>query len=192
MVAIWRWPHRGRARGVLASSRGGYRFLRRQPDEDRRRRLDSARHRRRHLCGDDDVARRDGCHASRLRSRGRERRRDFLRRLRERKVERSPGKAIFPDAAARIHPAADRRSRAADGIVAGRSDRVDGAFRRAAAACGPATHVRGERLGEGFWHLTVRFGFMEVPDLPRVLHQEKVGVSSRTSTTRSISASTTV
>ena len=37
----------------------------------------------------------------------------------------------------------------------------------------PGTHVRGEKLGEGFWHLTVRFGFMEVPDLPRVLHAEK-------------------
>jgi KUP system potassium uptake protein len=34
-------------------------------------------------------------------------------------------------------------------------------------------HVRGERLGEGFWHLTVRFGFMEIPDVPKMLHREK-------------------
>jgi KUP system potassium uptake protein len=30
-----------------------------------------------------------------------------------------------------------------------------------------------ERLGEGFWRVTVRFGFMEVPDVARALHQEK-------------------
>jgi KUP system potassium uptake protein len=30
-----------------------------------------------------------------------------------------------------------------------------------------------ERLAEGFWHITVRFGFVEVPDLARVLHLQK-------------------
>ena len=26
-----------------------------------------------------------------------------------------------------------------------------------------------ERLGEGFWHVTARFGFVEIPDLPSIL-----------------------
>jgi KUP system potassium uptake protein len=30
-----------------------------------------------------------------------------------------------------------------------------------------------ERLGEGFWHVTVRFGFVEVPNVAKALHQEK-------------------
>jgi KUP system potassium uptake protein len=30
-----------------------------------------------------------------------------------------------------------------------------------------------ERLGEGFWHVTVRFGFIEIPDVAKALHLEK-------------------
>jgi KUP system potassium uptake protein len=37
----------------------------------------------------------------------------------------------------------------------------------------PENRIRIERLGEGFWHITVRVGFVEVPDVAKVLHQEK-------------------
>ena len=30
-----------------------------------------------------------------------------------------------------------------------------------------------ERLGEGFWHVTARFGFVEIPDLPSILDVAK-------------------
>src|SRR6202012_4510835 len=38
---------------------------------------------------------------------------------------------------------------------------------------GANNRIHFEKLGEGFWHLSVRFGFVEVPDVARVLHQEK-------------------
>jgi KUP system potassium uptake protein len=33
--------------------------------------------------------------------------------------------------------------------------------------------IRCEQLGEGVWHMTVRFGFVEIPDLPSVIAQAK-------------------
>jgi KUP system potassium uptake protein len=33
--------------------------------------------------------------------------------------------------------------------------------------------VRMERLNDGFWHVTVHFGFVEIPDLPAVLKRAK-------------------
>jgi KUP system potassium uptake protein len=33
--------------------------------------------------------------------------------------------------------------------------------------------IRCEDLGNGFWHVTVHFGFVEVPDLPTVISQAK-------------------
>src|SRR5262249_53980756 len=30
-----------------------------------------------------------------------------------------------------------------------------------------------EELGSGFWHVTVRFGFVEVPNVARALHRDK-------------------
>jgi KUP system potassium uptake protein len=96
----------------------------------------------------------------------------FLRKLRDHKIERSPGKAIFLTRLREFIPP----------LIAGHVRQV-GALPEEAIALTvrfaarprlrPGTHVRGEKLGEGFWHLNVRFGFMEVPDVPRVLHQEK-------------------
>jgi KUP system potassium uptake protein len=33
--------------------------------------------------------------------------------------------------------------------------------------------IRYEKLGEGLWHMTVHFGFVEIPDLPAVISQAK-------------------
>ena len=96
----------------------------------------------------------------------------FLRKLRDHKIERSPGKAIFLTRLREYIPP----------LIAGHVRQMASLPEEAIALTvrfaarprlRPGTHVHGEKLGEGFWHLTVRFGFMEVPDLPRVLHQEK-------------------
>ena len=96
----------------------------------------------------------------------------FLRKLRDRKVERSPGKAIFLTRLREyIPPLIAAHVRQMGSLP---EDTIALTVRFAPRPrLRPGTHVRGEKLGEGFWHLTVRFGFMEVPDLPRVLHQEK-------------------
>ena len=96
----------------------------------------------------------------------------FLRKLREHKIGRSPGKAIYLTRLRDFIPP----------LIAGHVRQMASLPEEAIALTvgfaarprvRPGGHVRGEKLGEGFWHLNVRFGFMEVPDLPRVLHQEK-------------------
>jgi KUP system potassium uptake protein len=96
----------------------------------------------------------------------------FLRKLRDHKIERSPGKAIYLTRLRDFIPP----------LIAGHVRQMAALPEEAIALTvrfaarprvRPGGHVRGEKLGEGFWHLNVRFGFMEVPDLPRVLHQEK-------------------
>jgi KUP system potassium uptake protein len=96
----------------------------------------------------------------------------FLRKLRDHKIGRSPGKAIFLTRLREFIPP----------LIAGHVRHMGSLPEEAIAltvrfAARPrvqsGSHVRGEKLGVGFWHLNVRFGFMEVPDLPRVLHQEK-------------------
>jgi len=37
----------------------------------------------------------------------------------------------------------------------------------------PDRRVMVERLAEGLWHLTVRFGFVEIPNVPKTLHNAK-------------------
>ncbi|HEY5067469.1 MAG TPA: KUP/HAK/KT family potassium transporter [Xanthobacteraceae bacterium] len=97
---------------------------------------------------------------------------EFLRKLREHKIGRSPGKAIY------LTRLRDFIPPLIEGHVRQMASLPEEAIAltvgfAARPRVRPGGHVRGEKLGEGFWHLNVRFGFMEVPDLPRVLHQEK-------------------
>jgi KUP system potassium uptake protein len=96
----------------------------------------------------------------------------FLRKLHDHKIERSPGQAIYLTRLREFIPP----------LIAGHVRQMASLPEEAIALTvhfaarprmRPGTHVRGEKLGNGFWHLNVRFGFMEVPDVPRVLHQEK-------------------
>jgi KUP system potassium uptake protein len=96
----------------------------------------------------------------------------FTRKLREHKIQRIAGRAIFLTRLRGFIPPliADHVSQwgslhdeaIALTVVFSNRPRVRSSSR---------IHV--ERLGEGFWHVTVRFGFIEVPDVPRALHQEK-------------------
>ena len=48
----------------------------------------------------------------------------------------------------------------------------------------PADRIRCEQLCEGLWHITVHFGFVEIPDLPTVLANAKeIGVPVHNNTT---------
>jgi len=96
----------------------------------------------------------------------------FLRKLRDHKIERSPGRAIYLTRLREFIPP----------LIAGHVRQMQSLPAETIALTvhfaarprvRPGAHVRGEKLAEGFWHLTVRFGFMEVPNLPRVLHEEK-------------------
>jgi KUP system potassium uptake protein len=96
----------------------------------------------------------------------------FVRQLRDHKVERSPGKAIFLTRLRDFIPAliADHVRQMGSLPEESVALTVHFAARPRVRAGG---RIRAQRLGEGFWHVTVRFGFMEVPDIPRALHQEK-------------------
>ena len=96
----------------------------------------------------------------------------FLRQLRERKIQRVPGKAIFLTRFRAVVP-----SLITDHV------RHMGAFYEEVVALSvrfmrrprvrPEDRLRVERLGEGFWHVTVHFGFIENPDVAATLHRAK-------------------
>jgi KUP system potassium uptake protein len=96
----------------------------------------------------------------------------FVRQLREQKVQRTPGVAIFLTRLGDILPP----------LIADHIRQMGSLYEHAVALTvqftdrpriNPENRIRIERLGEGFWHITVRVGFVEVPDVAKVLHQEK-------------------
>ncbi len=96
----------------------------------------------------------------------------FVRRLRDEKVPRVPGRAIFLTRLRGFIPA----------LIADHVRQMGSLYEEAIALSvvftirprvRPNNRLHVERLGEGFWHVTVRFGFIEVPDVYRALHQEK-------------------
>jgi KUP system potassium uptake protein len=96
----------------------------------------------------------------------------FVRQLREHKIRRVPGAAIF-------------LTRLRDEIPPLIADHIRqfGSLYEEAVALSvsfsirprvrPENRLHVERLGEGFWHVTVRFGFVEVPNVAKALHREK-------------------
>jgi KUP system potassium uptake protein len=96
----------------------------------------------------------------------------FVRRLRDEKVPRVPGRAIFLTRLRGFIPA----------LIADHVNQMGSMYEEAIALSvvftirprvRPNNRLHVERLGEGFWHVTVRFGFIEVPDVYRALHLEK-------------------
>jgi len=96
----------------------------------------------------------------------------FVRRLREDKVPRVPGRAIFLTRLRGFIPA----------LIADHVSQMGSLYEEAIALSVVFTirpRVRAhnrlsvERLGEGFWRVTVRFGFIEVPDVAKALHLDK-------------------
>ena len=97
---------------------------------------------------------------------------EFIQQLREHKIERAPGRAIFLTRLRGFIPP----------LIAEHVRQMGSLYQEAIALTvrftirprvRPHNRLQVERLGEGFWHVTVRFGFIEIPDVAKALHQEK-------------------
>jgi KUP system potassium uptake protein len=96
----------------------------------------------------------------------------FVRQLRDHKVTRVPGRAIFlTRLQGQIPP-----------LIADHIRQFGSLYEEAIALTvsfsirprvPPDNRLRVEKLGQGFWHVTVRFGFVEVPNVATALHREK-------------------
>jgi KUP system potassium uptake protein len=96
----------------------------------------------------------------------------FVRQLREHKIERIPGRAIFLTRLRGFIPP----------LIADHVREFGTLYEEAIALTvrftsrprvRPSNRLHVERLGEGFWHVTVRFGFIEVPNVAKALQQDK-------------------
>jgi KUP system potassium uptake protein len=96
----------------------------------------------------------------------------FIRRLHDRKIERVPGRAIF----------LTRLRGSIPPLIADHVRQFGSLYEEAIALTvsfsirprvRPNNRLHVEKLGEGFWHVTVRFGFVEVPNVAKALHLEK-------------------
>ena len=96
----------------------------------------------------------------------------FVRQLREHKSKRIPGRAIFLTRLRGVVPP----------LIADHVRQMGSFYEEAIALTVKFTvrpRVRSknrlhiEQLGPGFWHVTVRFGFMENPDVTQALQKEK-------------------
>ena len=97
---------------------------------------------------------------------------NFFRQLRDQKIPRVPGTAIF----------LTRLDHAISPLIVAYVAHI-GAIHQTVVALTvrfePVPRVRREnrlevvRLSDDFWHLTVRYGFVEIPDLPAALRQAK-------------------
>ncbi len=96
----------------------------------------------------------------------------FVRRLREHKIPRTPGTAIF----------ITRQRDDIPPLIADHVRQMGSLYEHAIALTvtftgrprvKPDNRISFERRGEGFWHVVVRFGFIEVPDIARALHFDK-------------------
>ena len=67
----------------------------------------------------------------------------------------------------------DRRARRADESDVRDRDRADGEISRISRASHRATASSWRSSPKGFWHITVHFGFVQVPDIPAALRQAK-------------------
>jgi KUP system potassium uptake protein len=96
----------------------------------------------------------------------------FVRQLQDCKIPRPPGTAIFIT-----------RFRGSVPPLIGDHVRQMGSLYEQTVALtvnfssrprvNPADRIKFEKLGEGFWHVTLRFGFIDTPDVAKALHRDK-------------------
>jgi KUP system potassium uptake protein len=96
----------------------------------------------------------------------------FFKRLIDRKVARVPGTAIFLTRLAKGMPLlivkyVEQTGSAHEFLIALSIDFED------MPRVSPKDRVNVSKLQEGFWHITIRFGFVEIPDLPAALNLAK-------------------
>jgi KUP system potassium uptake protein len=97
----------------------------------------------------------------------------FVRRLRDKSVLRVPGKAIFLTRLRGFIPSLITDHVRQMGSLYEEAIALTVEFSAVRPRVRSGSRLLVERLGPGFWHVTVRFGFVEVPDLARTLGQEK-------------------
>lgn len=96
----------------------------------------------------------------------------FLRQLRERKIQRVPGRAIFLTRFRGVVPSLITDHVRQMGTLYEEAVALSVRFTRRPRVR-PEERMRVERLGGGFWHVTVYFGFVEIPDVAATLHRAK-------------------
>ncbi len=97
----------------------------------------------------------------------------FLRQLKEQKTPRVPGRGIFlTRVRGSIPPLIADHVRQMGSLYEEAVALTVQFSNRPRVRAGARLHV--ERLGEGFWRVTVRFGFVEIPDVARALHAERI------------------
>jgi KUP system potassium uptake protein len=98
---------------------------------------------------------------------------EFFRHLKESRVPRVPGTAIFLTRLATTIPFLIiehvAQMRALSETVIALTVKFEDTPRVA-----PRERIELAKLAEGFWHITVHFGFVQVPDIPATLRQAKV------------------
>ncbi len=96
----------------------------------------------------------------------------FIRRLQEAKIPRTPGTAIF----------ITRFRGAIPPLIADHVRQMGSFYEHAVALTvsfsgrprvDPARRIEFERVGDGFWHLTLHFGFIDTPDVAKALRRDK-------------------
>jgi len=96
----------------------------------------------------------------------------FVRQLRDHKIPRVPGTAIF----------ITRQLDNIPPLIADHVRQMGSLYEKAIALTvdfsgkprvNPDNRIRFEQLGEGFWHVVICFGFVEVPDIAKALHSDK-------------------
>jgi KUP system potassium uptake protein len=98
---------------------------------------------------------------------------EFFRRLKQRRVPRVPGTAIFLTRLAETIPFLIvehvAQMRALHETAIALTVKFEDIPRVA-----PRDRIELAKFTEGFWHITVHFGFIQVPDIPAALRQAKV------------------
>jgi KUP system potassium uptake protein len=94
----------------------------------------------------------------------------FVRQLRDKKIRRQEGAALFLTRLQGVVPP----------VIADHVRQFGGLYKQVVALTvrfsqnrpriDPMHRIAMRHLGPGFWHLTLSFGFIEVPDVPRTLH----------------------
>ena len=111
---------------------------------------------------------------------------EFFRRLKESKVPRVPGTAIFLTRLASTIPFLIiehvAQMRALSETVIALTVKFENIPRVA-----PRERIELTKLPDGFWHVTVHFGFVQVPNIPAALKRRKNAGVLSTSKTQSIS-----
>lgn len=97
---------------------------------------------------------------------------EFFRELKKRNVPRVPGTAVFLTRFSRTIPFLIvehvAQMRALNETVVALTVKVEDIPR-----VPPRDRIELTKLGEGFWHITVHFGFVQIPDIPKALKQAK-------------------